>query len=190
MDPTIRMNVHSTLLQEPGGQEDCLFLNVYSPMKISEQRLLNSSSGLPVIIFIHGGFFTVGSGGTRRLGPHKFMDHDIVLVTINYRLGVLGFLTLENEYAPGNLGLRDQQLAMEWVKVNIGFFGGDPSKVTLMGQSAGGMSIGYHMVSPKAKVNFGSVIMAENYPGLFFSITPSSFILKAVERLMDWYICD
>jgi len=81
-----------------------------------------------------------------------------VLVTLNYRLGPLGFLTFENDLAPGNLGLRDQIMALKWVADNIGAFGGDAQKVTLFGESAGSMSVMYLMVSPLTKVTRYGVV--------------------------------
>ena len=84
-------------------------------------------------------------------GPANLMDEDIVMVSINYRLGIFGFLSLENDDAPGNLGLWDQRMALVWVRNNIAYFGGDPEKVTIMGQSAGSMSVNYHLLSPQSQ---------------------------------------
>ncbi|XP_073975785.1 esterase FE4-like [Rhodnius prolixus] len=122
------------------GNEDCLYLTVYTP-KIS------SSSQYPVLVYFHGGAFAFGFGEIAH-GPGFFMDHDVVLVTINYRLGSLGFLSMEDELLPGNFGLKDQNIALKWVQRNINNFGGNPNKVTIMGESAGGASVYYHMISP------------------------------------------
>ena len=126
----------------PEGQsEDCLFLNIYSPLEVA--------SPLPVLVYLHGGSLTRGSGGTYFHGPEILLDsRDIVMVTINYRLGPLGLLTLESPELVGNQALRDQALALAWVRDNIQSFGGDPGQVTLAGQSAGAFSVGTHMVSP------------------------------------------
>ena len=88
----------------------------------------------PVMVWIHGGGFFAGSASPSFYGPEHLLDHDIILVSINYRVGPLSFLTLENDELPGNLALRDQILALEWIQENIKYFGGDPDKVTIAGE--------------------------------------------------------
>ncbi|KAL4715948.1 hypothetical protein ACJJTC_013248 [Scirpophaga incertulas] len=127
------------------GVEDCLYLNVYSPN-------LNPETPLPVLIYIHGGAFLYGGGG--KYGPQNLMDWDIIVVTLNYRLGALGFLSTGDEVVPGNNGLKDQSFALHWVKDNIHNFGGDPNAVTLTGNSAGGASVHYHYLSHKSRGTF------------------------------------
>ncbi|XP_050673870.1 juvenile hormone esterase-like isoform X2 [Leptidea sinapis] len=122
------------------GSEDCLFLNVYS-------KAIKPAHPLPVMVWIHGGGFYTGSGDSDFYGPDFFMAHDVVLVTFNYRLEVLGFLCLDSEEVPGNAGLKDQVAVLKWVKKNISSFGGNPSNVTIFGTSAGGASVSYHMIS-------------------------------------------
>ena len=100
----------------------------------------------PVIIWIHGGSFSRGSAA--EYDPDYLLDEDIVLVTIQYRLGMFGFLSTETAAAPGNYGMLDQVAAMQWVKQNIEAFSGDPGSITIMGQQAGGASVHYHMLSP------------------------------------------
>ncbi|ROT81523.1 JHE-like carboxylesterase 1 [Penaeus vannamei] len=112
------------------GQEDCLYLSVYTPQP--------HPSDLPVMVWIHGGAFTLGC--TEEYSPLPLLTRDIVLVSIQYRLATLGFLSTEDEELPGNLGLKDQTLALRWVQDNIRKFGGDPEKVTIFGESAGGAS--------------------------------------------------
>lgn len=121
------------------GSEDCLYLNVYIPVR--EKKDLK----LPVIFWIHGGAFQYGSG--MHMGAKFLMDHDVIFVTINYRLGPLGFLSTEDEVLPGNMGLKDQSMALRWVSENIEWFGGNPNKITLIGLSAGGASVHYHYLS-------------------------------------------
>lgn len=131
--------------------EDCLRLNVYS-------KNISKSALKSVIVFIHSGNFYEGSGRSDQFGPQYMMRRDIVLVTMNYRLGVLGFLSTGTPEAPGNNGLKDQVVALRWVKSNIQSFGGDPNSITLMGHGAGGMSVTLHMVSPMSRGLFHKVI--------------------------------
>ena len=100
----------------------------------------------PVIVWIHGGSFS--RGGAAEYDPDYLLDDEVVLVTIQYRLGMFGFLSTETKEAPGNYGMLDQVAALRWVKENIGAFSGDPERVTIMGQQAGGASVHYHLLSP------------------------------------------
>ncbi|KAG8308339.1 hypothetical protein J6590_002428 [Homalodisca vitripennis] len=120
------------------GSEDCLYLNLFSPNITPEAKL-------PVAVFIHGGYFEVGASKSFLYGPQYLLDEDIVLVTVNYRLGILGFLSLDDPALPGNLGLKDQRAALRWLRDNLSQFGGDPQAVTLFGESAGAASVHYHM---------------------------------------------
>ncbi|XP_058799348.1 neuroligin-1-like [Phymastichus coffea] len=133
------------------GSDDCLYLNVYVRCITSKQRW-------PVMVWIHGGGFVCGSGDESFFGPDYFMSKDVVLVTINYRVGVLGFLNLDDEVAPGNQGLKDQVMALTWVRNNIENFGGDPYNVTIFGESAGGASVHYLTISSLAKGLFHKAI--------------------------------
>ncbi|XP_063972094.1 venom carboxylesterase-6-like isoform X2 [Diachasmimorpha longicaudata] len=125
------------------GAEDCLYLNVYSPTREDSTELL------PVIFYIHGGAFQFGEGSSNR--PDYLMDRDLVMVTTNYRLGPLGFLSTGDKVVPGNMGLKDQNMALRWVSENIKYFGGNPKKITLAGLSAGGASVHYHYLSPLSR---------------------------------------
>ncbi|XP_030378452.1 venom carboxylesterase-6 isoform X2 [Scaptodrosophila lebanonensis] len=128
------------------GSEDCLYLNVYTP----EIERLNGAS-LPVMVWFHGGGWECGSGISGFYGPDFLLDHDIVLVSANFRLGPLGFLSTETLDCPGNNGLKDQLEVLRWVQNNIAIFGGSPSNVTVFGESAGGASVTYHMLSDKSR---------------------------------------
>ncbi|XP_065216332.1 esterase E4-like [Planococcus citri] len=130
------------------GQEDCLYLNVFTPKKRIQH--------LPVMVFIHGGSFLMGS--SLLYDPSYFMDHQIIIVTIHYRLGLLGFLSTGDHVLPGNNGMKDQVMALKWVQKNIAAFGGDPNKVTLFGESAGAGSVHYHMHSSLSKGLFYQAI--------------------------------
>lgn len=134
------------------GSEDCLQLNVFTKNLPS-----NGTNELkPVIAFIHGGGFAVGTAMNH--GPEYLMDRDIVLVTIQYRLGAFGFMALETPDIPGNQGLKDQNLALKWIQANIHHFGGDRDRVTISGLSAGSLSVTAHMVSPMSQGLFHNVI--------------------------------
>lgn len=133
-------------------REDCLFLNVFTknlpPAGNFELK--------PVIAFLHGGGFELGS--SIEYGPELLMERDIVLVTIQYRLGAFGSLAVETREIPGNANFKDQNLALRWIKSHIIKFGGDPARVTLAGLSAGSHSATAHMISPMSKGLFKNVI--------------------------------
>lgn len=128
-------------VSEVVGEEDCLYLNVYTPKLPGPGAPL-----LDVLVYIHGGGFMYG--GSADWGPELLLDRDVVLVTINYRVGVMGFLSTEDDVVPGNNGLKDQSLALRWLQGNVAAFGGNPNSVTLFGLSAGGASVHYHYLSP------------------------------------------
>jgi para-nitrobenzyl esterase len=129
--------------------EDCLYLNVWTPAKVGKRA--------PVMVWIHGGGFQAGSGSGASERGAALARQGVVVVTINYRLGVFGFLAhpeLTREAGgapPTNFALQDQIAALRWVKDNIAAFGGDPSQVTVAGQSAGAISVNYLLASPLAK---------------------------------------
>ncbi|CAG9787596.1 unnamed protein product [Diatraea saccharalis] len=139
------------------GSEDCLYLNVYTPN-------VKPSTPFAVMVFIHGGAFKWGSGNDDNYGPDFLMAHNVVLVTFNYRLETLGFLCLDTEEVPGNAGMKDQVLALEWVKENINNFGGDPDNITIFGESAGGASAALHLLSPMSKGLFRRCIPMSGVP--------------------------
>jgi bile salt-stimulated lipase len=137
------------LLGSYEGDEDCLFLNVYSRNLVGRR---------PVMVWIHGGSFTGGNGDNSTYGPEYYMVDDVVLVTINYRIGYLGFLSTGDAAAPGNWGLKDAVEALRWVKENIARFGGDPDNVTIFGESAGSVIVNFLMLSELAKGLFHKAI--------------------------------
>src|SRR5271167_3353230 len=136
--------------------EDCLYLNVWTPAPDGKRR--------PVMVWIHGGAFTIGSGSQALYdGSVLARRGDVVVVTVNYRLGPLGFIRLADVTngkigASGNEGMLDQVAALEWVRDNIAEFGGDPANVTIFGESAGGMSIGTILAMPSARGLFHKAI--------------------------------
>jgi carboxylesterase type B len=150
------------------ASEDCLYLEVATPE-------LKPSKPMPVMVWIHGGSNYAGGGaGTIQSG---LVRKGVVLVSLQYRLGALGFLshpalTREGGGASGNYGLMDQQAALRWVRANIAAFGGDPANVTLFGESAGAMDIGLHLLSPGSRELFAKAIEESGTPG--FGTPPRS----------------
>lgn len=155
--------------------EDCLMVNVYTPLKKDRKELL------PVIVFIHAGGFYSMTGRSDLAGPHYLLDRDVVLVTINYRIGSLGFLSTGDELAPGNNGFKDQVAALKWVQRNIAGFGGDPQRVTIAGCSAGSTSVILHMISPMSKGLFHRGISMSGSP-IFNTPTPDNLYRLAVKQ--------
>ncbi|KAF5299074.1 hypothetical protein FQR65_LT09432 [Abscondita terminalis] len=155
-DATQNGNDSLSVDQPDDGSEDCLFLNVYTRQLYSEHQSLK-----PVMFWIHGGGFVGGSGSSLIYGPQFLITRDVVIVTINYRLGLLGFLSFEDVSLEitGNAGLKDQVMALRWVQENIKHFGGDPNNVTAFGESAGAASIHYLILSPLAKGLFHKAIL-------------------------------
>ncbi|KAL6435674.1 hypothetical protein ACFW04_005532 [Cataglyphis niger] len=123
------------------GEEDCLYLNVYTPV-------LDKDARKAVMVWFHGGAFNNGLGDDLFFGPDFLIEQDVILVTLNYRLGAIGFLNTGDKNAPGNAGLKDQVMALKWVKDNIHYFGGCPNRVTIFGEDAGASSVQFHMMSP------------------------------------------
>lgn len=132
--------------------ENCLHLNVFTKNLPTQQN----QELVPVIAYIHGGGFE--SGSSIENDPLYLMERNLVVVTINYRLGAFGFMALETFEVSGNQGLKDQAMALIWIRRNIKHFGGNPDKVTLAGLSAGGYSATAHMVSPMSSGLFHNVI--------------------------------
>lgn len=139
----------------PGGStdEDCLYVNVTTPAPTPEASGTGAAVGAParrpVIVWLHGGGFTTGAGSS--YDAHRMVTRGgVVVVTVNYRLGALGFLAHDHLPGSGTFGLADQQAALRWVRDEIGAFGGDPHRVTLAGESAGGYSVCAQLVSPAA----------------------------------------
>ncbi|XP_047035317.1 esterase FE4-like [Helicoverpa zea] len=144
-----------------GGNIQCLRLNIYVP------HSANENNTVPVLVYFHGGGFIFGNGGD--FGGQHLAKHDIIVITVNYRLGPYGFLCLNDESVPGNQGLKDQIAALRWIKRHIDAFGGDPYKVTISGESYGGGAVDLHLYSKyetlfdKAIIQSGSIFT----PGFF-----------------------
>jgi para-nitrobenzyl esterase len=163
---------------DSGASEDCLFLNVYAP------AVSNANSKLPVMLWIHGGGYAAGASSEPRHNGDFLPLKGVVLVTINYRLGVFGFLATsdlahEANGAAGNYGLQDMVAALEWVKANVRNFGGDPGNVTIFGESAGSFAVSTLMASPAARGLFHRAI---GESGAAFGDTLSADTLEAREK--------
>ncbi len=145
------------LFLDAGPSEDCLYLNVYVPARAS------ANSRLPVMFWIHGGGYSAGAGSEPRYTNSALPGRGVVLVTINYRLGIFGFLATEELAkegggSAGNYGLMDVVAALRWVNANIAAFGGDPSNVTIFGESAGSFAVSTLMGVPSARGLFHKAI--------------------------------
>ena len=160
--------------------EDCLFLNVFTPEYAKE------GDNLPVLLYIHGGGFTGGCGHEKHFDGPVWPAHGVIGVTINYRLGPMGFLTLpelkEEAGCTGNYGLYDQLTAISWIRDNIAAFGGDSGNITIMGQSAGARSVQQHVLSPLSEGLFQKAVMSSG-GGVSKMMVPAS-----AEKFYDfWY---
>lgn len=159
--------------------EDCLYLNVYAPRKA-----IGNSSLLPVMFWIYGGGFKIGDAYERILGQDMYdglqlaARHDVVLVSVNYRLSMLGFNTFTKgpNGQTGTQAMEDQRLAMQWVQENIHGFGGDPARVTIFGESAGAFSVMYHLVSPPSWPYFSKAIMQSGTSSLSWFFQPFDLV--------------
>ncbi|XP_063294860.1 fatty acyl-CoA hydrolase precursor, medium chain-like [Pelobates fuscus] len=161
----------------PPLSEDCLYLNIYTPGD------RDKDSKLPVMVFIHGGGLVIGAA-TMYDGSALSAYENVVLVSIQYRLGLLGFFSTEDLKIPPNLGFLDQIAALQWIRENIKDFGGDPQSVAIFGESAGGLSVSAHVLSPLSKGLFHRAIAESGtaiMPGL---IATQPERMAAVNRLI------
>jgi para-nitrobenzyl esterase len=151
------------IFQDAGPSEDCLYLDVYAPAAVSSAR------PLPVMVWIHGGAYVAGGSSEPRYSNSPLVDRGVVLVNINYRMGVFGFLASEDLRregggAAGNYGLMDMVAALQWVRANIASFGGDPGNVTIFGESAGSFAVSTLMASPLTRGLFQKAIGESGAP--------------------------
>lgn len=167
--------------------EDCLYLNVYTPAGHAQARYLTSARLLlPVMVWLHGGAFQQGGARRPEYDGRRLAERGTIVVTINYRLGALGFLVSSPDGLFGNFGLMDQRAALRWVKDNIIHFGGDPDNVLLFGESAGAVMTGLHLMMDGAGKLFHKAIIQSNPLGLQFrSIVVADFIGEALKRAID-----
>ncbi|KAK8788783.1 hypothetical protein V5799_021441, partial [Amblyomma americanum] len=145
--------------------EDCLHLNVWTPDAAGHNATKGSTRLKPMIVFIYGGGFNIGSTDWDFYdGGIMAAYGDVVVASMNYRLGALGFLNADSEDIPGNMGLYDQQLAIQWLHENARSFGADPGHLVLMGESAGAVSAGLHLISPMSRSMVKRVILQSGSP--------------------------
>ncbi|KAF3430578.1 hypothetical protein E2986_07677 [Frieseomelitta varia] len=164
------------MTSELGGHENCLYLNVFT----REVEFKDKLKLRPVMVWMYGGAYFTGYSNTSVYGPDFFMEEDIVLVSFNYRLGVLGFLALDHPDAMGNAGLKDQNLVLHWVQRNIAAFAGDPKRVTIFGESAGATSVGFHTLSERSRGLFLRSISMSGTPLCLWAYhTPEKMIQNA-----------
>ncbi|XP_052743920.1 esterase E4-like [Bicyclus anynana] len=161
------------------GDEDCLHLSIHTPKPPS------SENALPVIVFLYNEHFKVSYNATKEYGNDFFMREEVIIVTLNHRLGSLGFVSFEDEILPGNNGIRDVILALKWVKDNINNFGGDPSKITLMGNYGGGVIVDILLHSPKAKGLFSAAVMQSqtSFHPLYIPKNPKKRAIALADQL-------
>ncbi|XP_072396932.1 cocaine esterase-like [Diabrotica undecimpunctata] len=159
--------------------EDCLFINVYTPVKPDPK------AKLAVYVWIHGGGYIVWDGTIHRYGAAHLIDYNIIVVTFNYRLGALGFLTTNDGVIPGNLGLRDQNFALQWINKNIHKFGGDPDKVTIGGESAGSGSVSCQVLSKMSRGLFrGAILESGSAMNTFSNVpNPGQYAFRLAKKL-------
>ena len=171
---------YAPILTEPN--EDCLYLNVWRPAEASARPL-------PVLVYIYGGGFTRGGSSSTVYGGDAFAKQGVVMVSFNYRVGRLGFfghpaLSAEHPEEPkGNYGFMDQIAALKWVQRNIARFGGDPARVTIMGESAGGFSVNVMMTSPLARGLFHGAISQSGGPSGRNPAAPPRYLAKDMPNL-------
>jgi para-nitrobenzyl esterase len=167
------------IFRDPGPSEDCLYLNVWTPAT-------SATANLPVMVWIYGGGFAAGASSEPRQDGSKLAEKGVVVVSMNYRLGVFGFfahpeLTKESpQHASGNYGLMDQAAALDWVHKNISGFGGDPDNVTIFGESAGSISVSAQMASPLSK-NLIKRAIGES-GSLFMLIVPTTSLEESEQQ--------
>ncbi|XP_043974961.1 acetylcholinesterase-like isoform X2 [Gambusia affinis] len=169
--------------------EDCLYLNIWAPM--FKTPTPQPADRVPVLVWIYGGAFVSGTSSLDVYQGHFLCKaQNVVVVTINYRLGPFGFLAIPNNAnIRGNQGLLDQRLALKWVVDNIAAFGGDPKKITIFGESAGAASVGFHLVSPGSQGLFQRAVMQSGSPNAAWAIASKTEIFDRSLKLAKLLGC-
>ncbi|XP_058025063.1 acetylcholinesterase-like isoform X2 [Ahaetulla prasina] len=162
--------------------EDCLFLNIWVPHP-------QPSVSVPILVWIHGGGFIVGAGSSDLYnGSTLAATENVIVATMNYRVGIWGFLFFPPG-APGNMGLWDQHLALNWLKKNAAVFGGDADKLTLIGHSAGAASVGFHLLSPISQSLFDRAVLQSGAPNAPWASMPPEKIQERAVNIIGLLNC-
>ncbi|KAG5441236.1 Acetylcholinesterase [Clonorchis sinensis] len=198
--PTSRVWVPETKFSE-----DCLYLNIWSrennhssvddpngsTVMLESSALFGPKTGRPVMVWIHGGSLTRGSTALEMYnGAYLASKMDVVVVTVQYRLGPLGFLYLGTEDAPGNQGLMDQVAALEWIRDNIAYFGGNPQQVTLFGHAGGVVCVALHLLSPVSSSLYQQAILQSGSPLAWWAIESKRTALEKTQLLATLSGCE
>ncbi|XP_072845288.2 cholinesterase [Pogona vitticeps] len=163
--------------------EDCLFLNIWVPHP-------RPAAPVPVLVWIHGGGFFAGASSLALYnGAFLAATEKVIVASMNYRLGLQGFLFFPPHF-PGNMGLWDQHLALKWLKENAAVFGGDPARVTLIGHSAGGASVGFHLLSPASKPLFAQAVLQSGTPNSCWALQSPQEATESAQALLENLACD
>ncbi|CAF0791989.1 unnamed protein product [Adineta steineri] len=178
-------NLESEKIWSPNTNcsEDCLYLNIWVPVSNT------SVTSMSVLVWIYGGAFVTGSS-TLDIYDGKILaaTNDVIVVSMQYRLQSLGFLFLDRPDAPGNQGLYDQVVALEWIHHNIGYFGGDSQRITLFGESAGAVAVGFHLLSPRSRSLFSNAILQSGGPTCNWAfITAQEARRRSHKYLFEFY---
>ncbi|CAH1801031.1 unnamed protein product [Owenia fusiformis] len=158
--------------------EDCLHMNIFVPQQTNNN--MNATLTYAVMVFIHGGAFESFAGTNKMFdGDSIAKEGNVIVVTFNYRLGLFGTFYTEGTTEDGNFALFDQQMALEWVHTNIHHFKGDPNKVTIVGQSAGAQSVGFHLTNPKSSDFFSQAIIM-SLPAVPFKTLQQAMVVSSI----------
>ncbi|XP_046551329.1 acetylcholinesterase-like [Haliotis rubra] len=164
--------------------EDCLYINVWAPANVP------ASAKLATMVWIYGGGFAAGSINTPlHNGQYLAAENNVIVMSMNYRLGAHGFLYLGPDTFPGNQGLMDQALALQWIQSNVGRFGGDASMITLFGESAGAASVGLHLLSLISRDFFTRAILQSGTPSPIWATSEPSRAIGSTRRLAELCNC-
>ncbi|XP_046342234.1 acetylcholinesterase-like isoform X1 [Haliotis rufescens] len=185
---TVWGNFSGAMVWNPNTEtsEDCLYLNIWVP-----KSGRSNSNNKAVFVWIYGGGFYSGSS-TLEIYEAKYLavENDVIVVSMQYRVGALGYLAMGHPQAPGNMGMFDQRMALEWVKRNIESFGGNSRNVTICGESAGAVSVGLHLLSPISRGLFDRAILQSGAPQTKWATIPMQEAERRARRLAELLGCD